>query len=63
MASENRFWTYNFVLAISLSRIGIGLFQSISGPTLPVLAKNVGQDPKTVREVILNFSFDCRMMK
>jgi len=48
MASENRFWTYNFVLAISLSRIGIGLFQSISGPTLPVLAKNVGQDPKTV---------------
>ena len=76
------------MLAISLSRIGIGLFQSISGPwvstvrievsdfnkknsdreefsgksnlkgpTLPVLAKNVNEDPEVVRKTLISFGF------
>jgi len=44
----SKIWTFGFLAAISLSRIGIGLFQSITGPTLPVLSQNVATDPQRV---------------
>ena len=45
---SSKLWTFSFLAAISLSRIGIGLFMSIPGPTLPVLSQNVATDPETV---------------
>ena len=56
-SAPSKLWTISFLVAISLSRIGIGLFMSIPGPTLPVLSQNVATDPETVAWMFAGVAF------
>ena len=53
----SKLWTFGFLAAISLSRIGIGLFMSIPGPTLPVLSQNVATNPEKVSWMFAGVAF------
>ncbi|CAG5080523.1 Oidioi.mRNA.OKI2018_I69.PAR.g9629.t1.cds [Oikopleura dioica] len=46
--SSGNKWSILFLLAVSLARVAMGIFNSITGPTLPVLAQHVCKSPTTV---------------
>ena len=49
--------TISFLLVISLSRIGVGILNSIEGPTLPTLARHVGHPPSDLGWIFTVRSF------
>ena len=45
-AQSNRRLIAAFLIVISLSRVGVGILNSIEGPTLPTLAQHVAHPPR-----------------